>query len=139
MRRASFADHRTFCRVDGWTRKADAPGRAVSKHEVWTKVLSDGSVLRTSVSKARGRYGPGLFTRIVKRQLRVTTEQFWLAVDKGERPPRDLEDARAPGTRAPGTSSLPLAAFLRLRAKGYSDAEIRALSRAEVERLTRDE
>jgi hypothetical protein len=134
MRHPSFDDHRTFCRVDEWSRKADKPGRTVSKHEVWTKVLRDGSVLRTSISKGRGEYGPGLFTRILRQQLRVTADEFWLVVDRGERPERD-----AAKERASTAVTVPLKALLRLRAMGYSDAEIRALSGPEIERLAQED
>jgi hypothetical protein len=66
--------------------------------------------------------------------LRVTARQFWLAVDKGEAPRRE-----PPGAQSPRAATIPLKAFLRLRSMGYSDAEIRALSRSEIERLTQED
>ena len=43
MRPARYDDVRAFCRVDGWSRAADAPGRVTRKHEAWAKALADGS------------------------------------------------------------------------------------------------
>ena len=130
MRRATFDEHRRFCQVDGWQRRADKPGRSVSKHEVWTRTLPNGDILHTSISKGRGEYGPGLFTRIVRHQLGVTIDEFWTAVDKGVAPARDVT---AP-PRPQGTM-LPLSVVLRLRSLGVTEAQMRALSPDEVARL----
>ena len=127
MRRATFDEHRRFCQVDGWLRTADGPGRTVSKHEVWTKILPTGDLLRTSISKGRGDYGPGLFTRIVKRQLRVTIDEFWAAVDRGVAPARVV----AASPRPQGTM-LPLSAVLRLRSLGLTEAQMRKMTADDV-------
>jgi hypothetical protein len=122
-------DLRRFCVVDGWARAADAPGRRVSRHEVWTKRLADGRALHTAISKGREEYGVPLFARILKSQLCVTAAQFWLAVDKGEAP-------RRPGTHStrPQGEPLPFALAERLLAAGLPQAELAGHSQAEAER-----
>ena len=123
-------DLRRFCIVDGWVRAADAPGRRVSKHEVWTKRLPGGRVLHTAISKGRAEYGVPLFARILRAQLQVTAAQFWSAVDKGEAPQR-------PGVHSsrPQGESLPFALAERLLTAGLPQAELAGLGQAEAERL----
>ncbi len=130
MRIPRPSDLRRFCVVDGWVRAADAPGRRVSKHEVWTRRLADGRVLHTAISKGRAEYGVPLFTRILKAQLQVTAAQFWSAVDKGEAPQR-------PGAHSsrPQGEPLPFALAERLLAAGLPQAELAGLGQAEAERL----
>jgi hypothetical protein len=124
------SDLRRFCVVDGWERAADAPGRRVSRHEVWTKRLTDGRVLHTAISKGRDEYGATLFARVLRSQLQVTAEQFWAAVDKGHPPQR-------PGVSSsrPQGDPLPFSLVERLLAVGVSLAELAGLSRAAAERL----
>ena len=83
-----FDEVRAFCRVDDWQRKADAPGRTVRKHEVWTKEVPDGRVLRVVTSKGSGEYSPPLAARILKHELEVTADEFWRAVREGTSPAR---------------------------------------------------
>jgi len=120
-------DLRRFCVVDGWERVADAPGRRVSKHEVWTKRLSDGCTLHTAVSKGRDEYGAPLFTRILKSQLQVTAPEFWRAVDKGEPPQR--QGAQRP---RPQGDALPFALAERLLAAGLTQSELAGLTEAQA-------
>jgi hypothetical protein len=133
MKPATTGDHRRFCEVDGWMRTADTPGRHVSNHEVWTRRLSDGAVLRTSISKGQRQYGQQLFSRILTHQLQVTADQFWTAVDTGIRP-------RRPGDQAPTPEEprIPLWMFMRLKRElGYSDADILEMGPTEAERRYR--
>lgn len=111
-------------------RAADAPGRRVSKHEVWTKRLPDGRALHTAISKGRDEYGVPLFARILRAQLQVTAAQFWAAVDKREAPQR-------PGVRSarPEGEPLPFALAERLLAAGLPQAKLAGLGQAEAERL----
>ena len=120
---------RRFCVVDGWQRLADAPGRRVSKHEVWTKRSPDGRVLHTAISKGRDEYGVRLFAHILRSQLQVTATQFWQAVDKGE-------PARRTGSQGsrPQGAALPLALVQRLLAAGLPLSELSGLSQADAER-----
>jgi hypothetical protein len=123
------SDLRRFCIVDGWERAADAPGRRVSKHEIWTKRLPDGRALHTAISKGRDEYGAPLFARILKAQLHVTATQFWAAVDKGEAPQRP----GVLGTRPQG-EPLPFVLAQRLLAAGLPQSELAGLTRADAER-----
>ena len=133
MRTGRTRDVRRFCVVDGWQRKADAAGRTVAKHEVWEKTLADGTTLRTVISKGRGDYAKGLFAAIVKRQLQVTAEVFWTAVDEGRAPVRpQTASARPPG------EALPLELVHKLLARGLSLADLRGLSAEQAVRLLRD-
>lgn len=130
MRPISFAHLRTFCQVDGWVRKADTPGHNVRKHEVWTKTLPDGAVLRTVISKGAGEYSPQLASRIITRQLQVTEDEFWAAVRHRRAPDRGgKDDAR------PQTALLPLALVQGLLAAGRSLDELRGLTPEEARRL----
>ncbi len=130
MKPPRYQDVRAFCRIDGWTRAADQPGRRVSKHETWTRPMPGGPPLRTAISKGRGQYGPQMFARMLKHQLRVTEEQFWQAVRSGvppERPP--VKPARPTG------HPLPLALAQQLLARGYTEAQLRGLTAKEARLL----
>ena len=133
MRTARPRDLRRFCVVDGWERLADAPGRRVSQHEVWTKGPPDGRTLHTAISKGRDEYGAPLFARILKSQLQVTAAEFWKAVDKGDPPQRrELQRSRPRG------DALPFALAERLLAGGLAQSELAGLTEAEALRLLRE-
>ncbi len=123
MRIGRTKDVRRFCVVDGWRRKADAPGRRVAKHEVWEKTLANGVTLRTPISKGRGSYAKGVFAAILKRQLQVTEQDFWAAVDKRRAPARP----QAPSAR-PAGEALPFALVRKLLAAGHTLDDLRGLS-----------
>jgi len=130
MKPAQYDDVRTFCRVDGWQRKADAAGRSIGKHEVWTKALRDGTVLRTVISKGRGTYKPSITARIINHELRVTEAEFWAAVRKGT-PPRRPE----PRPRKATGETLPLSVVRALLAAGCTADDMRTLTLAQAKRL----
>jgi hypothetical protein len=133
MKPATTSDHRTFCEVDGWERKGDKPGRHVSKHEIWTKRLADGTLLRTSVSKGDRQYGQQLYSRILTHQLQVTSKQFWDAVDRDIKPKRPGEVAMPAAERR-----IPLWMFVRLKRElGYTEDEIRTMGPREAEKRFR--
>ena len=76
MRTPTWAQVERFCRIDGW-REVRRTG-----HVHFEKVLADGTVLRTHRSFAsRKTMSPGRFRAIVRYQLRVTEEQFWLVLE----------------------------------------------------------
>lgn len=66
----SWRDLRRFCEADGWTlyRETD--------HFYYRKVLYDGTVLRTKVSKGTGEIRGHLWEEIRKRQLQTTQAYF---------------------------------------------------------------
>ena len=133
MRVPRPGDLRRFCVVDGWVRAADAPGRRVSRHEVWTKRLPDGRALHTAISKGRDEHGAPLFARILRARLHVTAVQLWRAVDKGEAP-------RRPGAHSsrPQGEPLPFALAERLLAAGLPQSQMAGLSQVDAERRLKE-
>jgi hypothetical protein len=129
MRVGGAKDVRRFCVVDGWQRKADAPGRHVAKHEVWEKTLADDTTLRTVISTGQGTLAKGLFAAILKRQLQVGEQEFWTAVDQGQSPVRESDSAR------PAAERLPYALVGRLLARGYGPADLRGLNAEQAAEL----
>lgn len=123
-------DVRRFCVVDGWERTADRPGKSVGKHEVWQKTLPNGETLHTVISKGHGGYAKGMFLAILKRQLRVTAEEFWIAMDKGRLPTRGR-----PAEPPPGATRLPHDVVRRLHEQGLRLDEIRGLTAQEAAAL----
>jgi len=67
----SWSDLESFLRRDGWILV-----RQNGRDKIYEKILPDGTVLRTAVSKVTGEIGKGLFNRILKQQLRVDKEYF---------------------------------------------------------------
>ncbi len=134
MRPARYDDVRASCRVDGWTLKADAPGRTTHKHEVWTKALADGTSLRSVISKGRGEYSPQMMSWIIKHELRVTEREFWAAVRDGVAPAR-------PQARPdrPRNELLPLSLVRALQAMSYTPDDLRGLTLEEAKRLLKPE
>jgi hypothetical protein len=130
VRPVPFHELRAFCRADGWQRKADAPGQVVRKHEVWTKQLSDGRVLRVVVSKGSGEYSPPLAARILKHELEVTQEQFRRAVRDGVPPSRAVA-----GPAPPAGVRLPYSLVRALLTAGHSSEEIAGLSLEQARRI----
>ena len=125
-----FDEVRAFCRVDDWQRKADAPGRTVRKHEVWTKEVPDGRVLRVVTSKGSGEYSPPLAARILKHELEVTADEFWRAVREGTSPARPSARPAPPeGVR------LPYGLVRDLLAAGHSADELVGLSVEQARQL----
>lgn len=95
MRLPTYTDLKRFCEVDGWYDSDAARGAKSGDHFRYARVLRDGARLRTRVSHGSGSIrDPATFKDILRSQLRVTEEQFWLAVDEGVAP-------RRPGDAAP--------------------------------------
>ena len=130
MRPARYDDVRAFCRVDGWSRNADAPGRVTRKHEVWTRTLPDGTSLRCVISKGRGEYSPQMMSWIIKHELRTTEKEFWAAVRDGVGPTRP--QARV---ARPQRELLPLGLVRALQAAGYTPDDLRGLTLQAARRL----
>lgn len=134
MRPARYDDVRAFCQVDGWTLKANAPGRTTHKHEVWTKALADGTSLRSVSAKGRGEYSPRMMSWIIKHELRVTEQEFWAAVRDGAAPARpQARPAR------PQRELLPLSLVRALQAAGHTPGDLRGLTLEEARRLLKPE
>jgi hypothetical protein len=89
MKQPTYQEHRRFCEVDGWKPTAAKPGRTAGKHEVWTKLLPNGELLRTQISHGRGEYrNRDFWATIRNEQLRVSEAEFWVVVNDGTAPVR---------------------------------------------------
>ena len=59
-----------FCDKDGWELYKD------TDHYFYQKIMSDGTVKRTKVSKGSGEIHPHMWKDILKKQLQVSQEYF---------------------------------------------------------------
>ena len=59
-----------YCDRNGWELYKD------TDHYFYRKVLGDGAVLRTKVSKGSGEIPKGLWQSILKKQICTTQEEF---------------------------------------------------------------
>jgi len=134
VRPARYDDVRGFCRIDGWSRAADAPARTTHKHEVWIKALADGATLRTVISKGRGEYSAQMTSWIIKHELRVTQHEFWAAVSHGVAPARPQA-----ASAQPRKELLPLSLVRALQATGYTPGDLRGLTLDQAKRLLKPE
>lgn len=65
-----WKDLKRFCENDGWDLYKD------TDHYYYRKVLPDGTVLRTKVSKGSKEIDKNLWKAILKKQLMTTQEEF---------------------------------------------------------------
>ncbi|HBI03425.1 MAG TPA: hypothetical protein DDY49_05280 [Paenibacillaceae bacterium] len=68
---ASWSDLESFVKREGWTLV-----RQTGRDKIYEKTLPNGDILRTAVSKGTGEIGKGLFSRILKQQLKCSKEYF---------------------------------------------------------------
>ncbi len=130
MKPIDYDELRAFCRIDGWARTSDKPGRKTRKHEVWTRSLPDGTTLRVIISKGRGEYTPEMAAHILKHELCVTEREFRSALRTGKTPQRpDNQPPRPEG------DLLPLGLVQALLAAGYAQTDLKGLSLAEAKEL----
>lgn len=95
-------DHNRFCVNDRWDLVRDARGREVRHHVTWELPLLDGRILRTRISRPlkKEMYGPNLWKPILRDQLEVSENEFWICVKDGVRPDRG-RDVEAPADALP--------------------------------------
>ncbi|HEX9890416.1 MAG TPA: hypothetical protein VGA69_13105 [Nitriliruptorales bacterium] len=129
MRYPTWNDIRRFCEVDGWEATHEQRQRKRRDHDRFRKHLPDGTVLRTKASHGKDEIGDAdLVNHIIRRQLQVTHEEFWDAVDDGTPPARSrsqqvpVEDA-APAHDLEDWLAVNLAVNV-----GLSDEEIASIS-----------
>lgn len=67
----SWRDIESFCRRDDWEEF-----KKKGYHIYFKKVMDDGTVKRTKVSKGTGEVTGHLWKEILKKQLQVTEEEF---------------------------------------------------------------
>ena len=65
-----WKDLRRYCERDGWELYKE------TNHYFYRKLLDDGSILRTKVSKGSGEIRGRLWQEILKKQLQTTMEHF---------------------------------------------------------------
>jgi len=68
----SWKDYERFLKHDGWEYLPQNSGT----DKAYRKILSDGSVLRTRVSKSSKEIGSGLFASILKNQVLASKAYF---------------------------------------------------------------
>ncbi|WP_093152698.1 cytotoxic translational repressor of toxin-antitoxin stability system [Saccharopolyspora antimicrobica] len=124
---ATRKDHDTFCRVEEWTEVRNARGRTGTHHVTYELGLPDGRILRTRISHPVNRtdYGPRMWKHILRDQLQVEEDEFWVCVNDGIRPNRGMPERHA--------ESLPvdLVRLLIVRV-GLSEAEVASMSKDEA-------
>ena len=131
---ASRREHKRFCDIEGWSAVLNARGKEVRHHLTYELALGDGRVLRTCISRPANtdRYGPSLWTAILRDQLEVTETAFWDCVERSVLPPRPGSDVAPPGAGLPASLVHQLKMSL-----GLSDAEIARISKQEaIARMT---
>ena len=117
-------DHLTFCLTEGWTEVRNATGQAVRHHQTFELSLPDGRILRTHISRppdSKDTYGPGLWSRILRDQLRVTPGEFWACVQDHVVPDR--------GTVKPPEDSIPADVLTILVNRGVDDKAVLTMTR----------
>lgn len=125
--RPTRKDHETFCRIEGWRRVRDARGRTGTHHVTNELDLPDGDVLRTRVSHPVDRtdYGRSLWSHILRDQLQVSEDDFWVCVRDGVLPDRG-------GPTVP-TGALPAdLVHLLISRVGLSESQVAAMSKDEA-------
>lgn len=122
---ASRRQHQKFCDVEGWTEVSNARGGTVGHHLTYELPLATGEILRTRVSRPANndRYGPGLWSAILRDQLGVTETQFWQCVNKSVKPPRPGAAADVPGQALPAGL-----AYQLLHTLGLTEQQVSAIT-----------
>lgn len=116
-----------FCEADGWDRIRQDTG-----HYFWVRTLPDGTLVQTHRSMdANERIGLDVFAQILRRQLRVSKDEFWNAINTGQpvQRPTDLDEA------PPEYEGWVVAHLLGF---GYTEDEIRQLTPDEAKALVHD-
>ena len=122
-------DHQNYCLNEGWTRVRNARGKG-GHHVTFELTLPDGRVLRTRISHPPNRqpYCPSMWAHILRDQLQVSENEFWVCIREKKVPQR--------GRVEPTTPSIPAGVVAQLLSNGVEESEVRVMSRAEaIERL----
>jgi hypothetical protein len=117
-------DHEAFCAAEGWQRVRDARGRTGTHHVTYELTLPDGRILRTRISHPADRsgYGPSLWSHILRDQLQVTEQEFWVCVRENIKPGRGVPELPA--------AALPADLVHMLIARvGLPEADVAAMSK----------
>ncbi len=127
-RRATYADHDAFCRIEGWRVVRNARGKTGSHHITYEFDLPDGRILRTRILHPADRtdYGPQLWWHILRDQLDITEELFWVCIQQKTRPVRTNSAA------VPEESIDASIIFLLISRAGLSESDVRKMSKEQA-------
>lgn len=128
---ATWGEFRQFLAADDWTQ---LPGTGKRPHDFYEKVLPDGRVLQTHVSRASDKApSPGRFRMILRDQLEVSVDAFWNAVKTGEPVDRPQPDERVGVVEHDAWVAAVLVGEFHM-----APDELATLSREEAERLVHE-
>lgn len=130
MSSPTWGDLIAFCSADQWQQARQ------TKHAIYTKVLADGTSLRTQVSRGRDSetIGADLFHFILRVELLVSEEEFWRTIRTGKPADRPAHPAPPPPVRRPDAGMV----FQLRKYLGLGDDEIARLSRDDAIRMLND-
>lgn len=125
-------DHLRFCQIEGWSEVRSSKGKTGTHHDTYELTLESGDVLRTRISRPPDRtdYGKGIWSHILRDQLKVSEAEFWECLDTGHPPKRG-------GIEEPEKDPIPTGVVWNLLNRvGLSEVEVAAMERDEaIERL----
>ena len=103
MNAGTRVDHNQFCLNEEWVLVRDAYGRPVRHQVTYELALNDGNILRTRVSRPADKtaYGPSLWKTILRDQLWVTEDEFWVCVRGKKLPDRGQSADETPEASLP--------------------------------------
>jgi len=87
----SWRDLERFLLHDGWEFRSQNSGR----DKCYTRILSNGEILWTRVSKSSGQIGKGLFSAILKNQLKVSQDYFNRVLSNKKNATDKVQDRRS--------------------------------------------
>jgi len=118
------ADHLQFVINEGWQQVSS------THHETYELELADGRVLRTRISRPpnKSTYGARMFAHILRDQLGITADEFWMCVRHG-----DIPDRSADETIENGRESIPVdVASLLINRVGLTQRDLIGMTREQA-------
>jgi hypothetical protein len=126
-RTPSWDEIEQFCKIDSWetVRSTD--------HVFFRKILPSGEVLETHRSFSGNKsMSPGVFSVILRTQLKVSRQQFWQALTSGEAVVRPDPDLPEPEPQYDAW------VILGLKKQGLSEDEIKQMTPDEAKQHLHD-
>ncbi len=129
MRLPTYKELHKFVEVEGWVNKDSASKKKTGDHFRFTFVTQDGESLYIYISHGRGQIqNPKLFAHILWGELKVSSDQFWAAVDHGDIPRRTSQSENSSMIEYRLMSNL-------LKIAGVSPTKLERISQVEAEKL----
>lgn len=127
-------DHDDFCTAEKWTLVRGSTGKPVTHHKTYELTLWDTRILRTRISRPVDRtdYSARMWSHILRNQLEVSADEFWLCARDGV-----LPDRGAPKVIQP-RKTVPLYLLRELTRLGVAEGGILALDAAGAAQLYAD-